>query len=1110
MFKFIFHIINKEIGLLTVITLCAFLLPLGIISAQNNILSENSLQNTYIFYLNTSKKVPTHEITGKDFFKPYLSYKKENGSYSDKMMDSFLFMDLTNLTNGKYVESEWYNYLDQIYTKTRLPIFEVESATNNIYATIGDRYGAISNKIRITNKDLHTIKFDVKVFSGETSQGDLTNDLLLGVEFFDNNGKKYTPNSQSGMVYSEGLDMHFKYINIDEKNRDWQTVSNNFVWDTNAAFIKIHFVNWNLKDFQLGIDNVIIKSFTHHYLSEVESTFQTNPYNTNWEYYRNIRLGYMFSNRSALIDDLNDAVNELFLDDQRISIVLSIPEINPNEYKTTALKIQLKNGLSDYINKIYTMHENWKSNNSNPKIDIAGLYYVDENIVQAEVAFYNEIFAFVRDKVKTYNWQLTASPYNGFYSCSIDHSYHDDIVKQFDVVWMQPNAFYVHRYGSMDRDMLERAHYVMSKKKVAVNIENRIFAEGEEYGRVNDYFDYGERYGYINYAKLYYDDAGAHYVHCHSNDYKLRVDYDNLYKFIKKGRMGVVVNRNFEMLSKDKPDKFYYWDGQYQIKDKVFSFSETHIIDINIPAGRKINSYRYAIAGNENYAIAFRLSESNSQSKDAFVGVRFYDNNNNLLSNAVNTGLTYSAEHNGYVNSFQPSVSIENCVLNFSTPVNAVSFEFFLTNMGNSDLGWSSLRLIRNDEKTNTQKIFLQNDKLQIDHTIETGNYSLMLNKDNYAISQERIPISADKQYEIKIMAKEADYNVKSDVYNKALIGIELYDIKGQKIMSQPSIEGLNYSTALNMHYFYLGYIQQDWANYSRSIHFPDAVKSIKLYIRNWYYERTLLLDNLSLSIIGDATYTNLNRKLNKINLLEPNSWGQVFPLIISYKKPVVYADLIDVENYNELKFSALIKGTDRSYTSEDLLSVEFYDADYNLLNPVELLGVNLNYSSNYMYWYPPRFEMTSINCEDYIKEDEDRVTPPNWYNNQWVKYEQNITLSDGVKFIRIAFHKLTEHGEYRIVNPQMIGNLKGDVVHISENKRDSNSNFYQINNDIIGVKNPLNCKSVWIYDISGRLLYETNKIQNLINVTNFCSGIYVLISRLNNKEYVRYKFVKY
>ncbi len=1101
-------------------------------NAQTNVRNESEVHNTSLFlaHRKTSKEL----INGKDFFKPYLSYyDNQTQNYYDFLMDSFVFSDFTIGSKGEF-DLEMQNfYLDNVFERTKNPIIRGDINKLGIIDKTHTSALSYENLQRFSNENSFTLSFDISVLTPQTIDNIDKDEILIGLEYFDINGNEIKHNFED-QIFSDYIDMLYKgFIEINTTTSNFTNISKNLNFPPEAATFNIYILNYNLKDIsKIAIDNVSLVTNTGaQKIDSLEMGFNQSFSLTKWEYNPYLKYGeYLFKNRNALINELNEANSDLGMLPVT-KLILLIPELNKDNYTTQAKKNQLILELENYIDEIESRYNNWNQNGSK-KVEIIGLYYFGEAIHdrspgnQGRIAFVNEILTPIKAKLHSKNWKLFGSPYHLF-ECSGGSTSFDDqtIIELFDVMWQQPNSFYKSHWGdldgNLDRELLRRANKIMSDKKLNVNIENRVLAEGEYYGRINDYFDYGDKYGYTNYSKLYYDDAGAHYVNAKSNNPKERVDYDNLYKYILKSRKGEVINNKFEILDEVNTSKFYYWDGTYHVKKNTYSFNYYRDLEFITSSSDNLYSELIPINNLETYNMSFEVKQDFSgqlSSNNALVGIEFYNNNGNLLNNLnlTETDLDWSNYLNSYYKYFNTTMYYNHFSIYFKPPIGAVSFRFFLRKWKNVNIHWKSLKLYSNSEINKSRLIYKTNNlnNLKVENQIDYGNNSLELKLNEYATTKEKISITPNSNYTLKISASEKLPYIDAR-YNKALIAIEMFDANGLKI--DRTLGDFIYSTSLNMRFRYVN-VSPDGSEFIKTFQFANDVASIKIYLRNWAYNNSIFFDNISLELSNSP---DLNRSLNEDNLLSVNNWSEKLPLKISPNKSAYYNDFINVQNITSLNFSALIRGSGSYPADKDLIAIEFYDENYSILLQNDITNTNLIYSY-FNYWFNNYLTMEYINCEDFPPNDPD-VLDPSWFENQWEYYSQDIIIPIEANYIKVYFHKIEGQNEFLVLNPQLIKivngslqtkNINGNEVsekHKIALNRNSftkdNFNLYpnpassRLNIDF--KEESLNNVSLSIFTIDGRQLklISLNEKNNSIDISNLATGVYLILIKIGPKS---------
>lgn len=1110
-----------------------------IFSQQTNVQNEIDTDNTQIFYFNHI--AIADDLEGMDYFKPYLAYFKKTGntySPTDYLMDSFILLDFYyfysyNSSTGeetpfkgiyekKYLDS----YLKDVFTRTKIPIRKNTSKGIDYDALIvaNERSALAYTADNIPETaTILKLKFNLKLESGILPNG-ISNDILIGWKFFDNNGNQHWgPPACTNEEKSDDLKMYYVY-------KDFSSINENFDLDicvpssvfTDPFKFKFYIMNWNLdQESELKLDDVeLLNGSTNLISPSWESNFNNtfDEQSTKWEFYKEfnyISKEFLFDNRDNLLSVIKDARNNLSLSINlpNTKIILTFPAINIDYYVDNNKIAELKTLIDYFIDEIDTKFSTWTMNNQNSGIEISGLYMLDEYIKGGKADDMEEVILHLNEKLETKNWKLYGSPYASGLdntTCQVESSFdyeNPDIIGMFDVVWQQPNAFFLSNSPGVpherDRELLRMANSLASSRKININIENRVKDGSEPYGRINDYFDYGDKYGYINYSKVYYDDEGAHYHNCYSSIDEERIDYDNLYKFIKKARNGVIINSRFEIINESNTSLFHNWEGNYSIKNNSFSNSNERFLEVSVNSPIKVYSEAIPIKGLVDYRVDFKVKENGNGDNlpnSALVGVIFYDNNDVELMNLSlsESNLVEHYQGNYYIY-FDTTTSFGDFNFYFESPSNAVKFKFYLEKWKTADLTFKNMKLAESNQNNQSRLIFKDNgNSLKLENKIKYGNYTLSLDYLKSAASSEKISVLSDVNYEFRISTKEVLPIENLSQQNKALVGIETFNTNGTKIT--PAISGFNYSSQLGMYYKYIDDIGQTWNDFSQNVNLPTGVASIKVHLYNWYYDNTILFDNISFEV------SSLVIEEDTDNLFEKDKWNEKPPLIVSHQKPVFYNQFIDVSEYSSLTFSAMARDSHtQNGSNNDLLAIEFYDNTYQLLRNDDITGsTNFTWSTYYKYWWDGNnyFEIDTEKCYQPTGHDDRR-----WFHNQWEYVERTITIPTNAKYIRLSLHKLYEDSEHFLVlNPV----LKGTTTK-SKNKASSkilNNNNFLLDQDVLIYPNPSNqyvsillekeieqAINYIVYDISGKKIKQgiVNKRTNIVDIRDLTSGVYII-----------------
>lgn len=1000
------------------------LLKDGQVFANSNVKNENYLENTQLFYFNFSYDIDIKK--GRDYFKPYLAYLDRDGKYIDAMMDSFVFLDLSiQHRKGRYNKRYWNHYLDTVFKRTKLPVIHQEG--RNSFGLLDKYRSTLSFK---TNANLssgkYTLTLDKKLFPNSlTPQTGVSNKFIIGLNYFDKNNKEIY---KKGSTYSDWLKMYVSYIPIDATELSWKKLTYTFNAPEGTRSLKFHLINWESSN-SIGVDNVVLSNEDNvNFIDNSESAFDKDSLTTKWELDTKVGIKYLFGERDALIDELNSANIELHSKVPNLPItklILTMPNIDIRLYQNEIDFNKLKHNIKSYLDEVETRFHNWSEKQQDRRVELAGIYILDEGLSNSEYRLYR----FIKDQVEEKNWLLYGSPYLRFggKTDSISTTFAPRFFELLDTSWQQPGAWYRHtRRGNVDRDMLKNANEIASQKGLSINIENRVrtlsSVLGEEkYGRVNDYFDYGDKYGYINYSKMYYDDAGAHYINAFSSDPKNRVDYDNLYKFIKKSNHGVVINNKFEIKDSKDKTKLYNWDGAYKIAYNNISSSSRRELKFTTVSEDTILSGLIPIDDDKQYHISFKAKEDidDKAANSAYIGVFFFDTSDRPLSESLSdSDLEHTSSSKEYYRYLDTTSTFKNYSIKFKPPIGAAYFKFYLKNNKNANIEWKSLKFYQNSKMDQSSIIYKNSTSryLQFEKKRELGNYSLKLDSGNVAFSSEKISISSNRSYKLKLEVKGESSTLQQNNQNRALVAIETFNSGGDKIGR--SISNWSHNTSIDKRYKYIPF-NQNWNEFAEQITFAHDVASIKIYLYNMSDQNSILLDNITFNVIGSQSLIRTIDDDNN-NLLSRVSWSEKLPLTLRRYEPVLYNDFIDVSDKKELEFSALVRGAGSYPQNKELLAVEFYDKNYNLLLLEDIENTNLNYSDSYKYWWGGYMGITYISPDEYISMDTNTSALPNWYTTQWREYKKSFTIPKQVSYMRLSLHKTSGDGEMLILNPNL------------------------------------------------------------------------------------------
>lgn len=1116
---------------------------------QSNNPNEIELANAQIIYFSN-----THdEDRARDFLYPYLYYVDESGVAQDHLMDGILFMDIFNYSKEKF--QPWYSkkdldyYLDNIFTKTKL--IEVENGFGNKRGLIDKRrdFGISRKSIPVIGCEEYTMEFDI--WTRNVPVPGNAADIMVGIEFFDSNmnelfsdlpGSSYTndPNcpgvpSVDTWSKSPAYNFHQKMFTISNVS---QTIVLNISMPQHARYINLHILNRQTDDIAFSDNNqdILIDNLVFHVQGQIQniifagdSNFNSPPNNSSFEQAnfdtdreRRPNSSFLFNDRKPLLDELLAAKNLGFTNNKTTKVILSIPGLSDSSYAApTGGEILTK--ITNFLEDIKTRFSGWDAANPNSNIELSGIYFMDEGLSHSKwVDYAGPIITAIKTEVESRGWEFYGVPFARDWDddCYAANSgYGPEALDTFDVVWQQPNAFFKKHDGDggtifVDRDVIEAIIPTVNTDTLGVEIESRILntAEGEPYGRINDYFDYGNKFGYVNSTRMHYDDAGAYYFNSQSSNPIYRQDYDNLYTYIQEGRQGKIINRGFEHIVNN--NQLYNWEGNYGVEEVVISNSryDRGTLSVTTDAQPQIDSEVVPLEGDKEYIFRLQTREEPDlgNANTGLVAFNFYNKNGVVINPPTIDGLTYSSSLQAWYKYVYPTFGIYHEEdIEFKTPTGTVHAEFFLRRWGaaNTIVRWRNLKLI--DKTTNElmPELFYsyQSSVLKPESKIINGSSSLKLGNNQYAVSGKRIPVTTGIDYTVSVSAKELLPILSETKTNKALIGIKCFHKNGLQLSDV--IPELAFSSGLGMNYFYINPLNQVWKTQSATFSFPSYVASVEFYIRNWHYDSTILIDDLRL----ETELVDISNTIGD-NLLAKEYWGESFPLTASLDKPVFYNELIEVEANDQFKFSALLKKTG-DINTESLLSIEYFDANHNIVKDGTATG--LIWSEYYKYWFK---YFDGINKPDCDNSD--------WFMNKWTWWENHtFSVPPDAKWMRVSIQNFS-HNDLKVLNPILEAVITGPGPKgFKDNSGVSTigaNNFNEIENSIV-YPNPANelvnlflldykqedNSILEVYNIQGKLLFSKEKLlqSNSVDMTNYAKGIY-LFKVVNNDKVTVHKVI--
>jgi len=968
--------------------------------------------------------------------------------------------------------------------------------------------------------------------------------IFLGYELYDENFNEIK-NLDNPTWWNEP-DVYFSTQRVGE---NWGKNEFKFKIPKGVKFISVYIVRYDPKAKSIFVDNATLKTVGssinllkdgNFSLPRDVSIWETSELQGTYGNPNSMLQNYLFKDRVPALSILANAKklvdNELSKNE---SVQIILPVSKPSE-KTSLTSYETI--VSKYFDDLELRFKEWKNITGNKavNIEVAGIYYAQESPVVSDIASLKILKNLIHNK----GWKFFVSPYNNPTSRNSigPKGFSPEVFDLFDVVWQQPNVFF--RDKDIDGDGigenidLEMLNWIFTEvgksNNFGINMENRKIniKENEPYGRILDYIDYGYKYGFVNTTHCYFDDQGAHYINSNSNNPLLRQDYDALYDFIKKSRIGKIINGDFEMVRSDNSQLFYNWKGDYSVGfEPLYTANDIKRLSnfTNNASTKKI-----PVNPESKYSINFRVNESVKQSQySALYGFKFFDKNDveiistngdylcSITPDCANNDIRYSSYLGKWYQYINPKDVPTNFSFNFDIPSNAVSVELFFNRWGNGyNITWDSINLINNNSNKITHFYYYENNQKLYGAYGDFGNYNIIsFSKGGKAITQEKVPLIGDATYEIEYATKEA---LPSNCNGfDSLLGFEFYDQSGKKIEGKP-ITGLTWSSYLGVYYYYTK-SSHIWSNHKIQFITPENAVSTKLLIQNWNCDGTVYFDNINLNLIENGLKIipkhNYGWKngLNKRNILNINNWNTNFPLIsVANDKPSYYKSVIDVSCRKDYTFSTLVKESlNDNSTNSALLGIEIFDENLNLITGKEVEMPGLIWSEFYQLWYY------------YINVQNQNVDP--FYLNNWQNWTRNFKLPDHAAMMRLGLYNWSPNIENIIFfqRPMLFDNdisicenaLKtSDKIPNEIELKNSNPNLKlypnpSYENVILSFKNPRTNKlRITINDLSGRIIRKYNYINSNeieLSVDNLTKGMYIVTLRdlVENKTYSK-KFI--
>lgn len=953
-------------------------------SQHNNAVNELNVKNGIITYF--QHNISSNHLQGKDFFKPYLAYIDKNQVAKNHLMDSFILIDQffhyvpdtnnsDNNYNGIYKIEDLDYYTKNIFKRAFSPIIK-ENSNNNHSAILNNiKSSTLSYIVFIENdSDSLNLSFDLKF--GRDYMYNRDYEILIGWEFFDENNNQLTINSEYELSFSEWYKFYFKIlkINIDQTISQSIPIPENIINEVHK--VKFHIMNYDTNPVELEIDNVFLTSKNNNLIDLSDTTFDLDydEMNTNWQF-RNLfdtnEKKYLFDDRNPLIQQIHLATKDLEqINLPTIKIIPTLPDFDIEYYTEKENLETLYKFIQYFFADINTQFQNWKKQNPDSKIEIAGIYISNEYIPNQIAEKVSPILEFIKNEIDRYNWELYGSPYMIFNNDkTVESTYTDNVYQYFDLLWQQPNVFFEHfSRGNIDRDLLILANELIQEKNLNVNIESNLPNPDETYGRVIDYFTYGEKYGFINQSKIYYDEAGGYYLSATSENPTYRGVYEKLYDFIKKSRYGVVINGKFETINHNKLNG---WKGNYTFTNNGLDKLINNSYEIELFSNKTKTSEFIYLKEKQEYILNFSSDNEDSISTT----IQFYNKQGKYINE-----ISFKNDRN----------------FAFTTPNNASGIIIKITNASPK---FNSIYDLNIYSCSDLEKIKLFSDRnfkniIRSAPLYEFGNFSVNLDYSQYLESINKIPVQNNEKYLLSISYKENLPVPQFHELPKAFLGIETFNTNGEKINISFSND-FSFNNNLDMQTAELKNFKTIWSKTTYEFNFPKEIASIKIHLINNQYNNQLVFDNLTFENSNSSHADAINN-----NILENKNWTDLLPLSITRQSPAFYKEFIPVNGKRKFEFKALVNDQGNSFQPNINLNIEYFDGEFK---PISYQFSNFNNHTSHKSKIQFMPETKNLL--------ENRRVNKKWYNNNWKFFTVEFQTPNQVKYIKISLSTPYETG---------------------------------------------------------------------------------------------------
>lgn len=553
------------------------------VNSKSNVSAYNAGYVGLKIYDKNEREITDSEIPGMTY-SPYLGmwyrYIPGNGNMSKYSKTEFQVIIPDHAQKVTAYMAKWASGIGQNHFSIEsFNMFDPQlqenilvSEGNSVSINLTD--GQVASRIGFLKSIVQTTSQKVAFSQIAKAVGDGNQKLLVGFRFYDENGdliKDTTKVVSDGLLYSKGLDAWFYYLSpgyVDTFVAKEITIPGN-----------VQKVDFLLRNFGDKSDyTFVVKDIKFNNVGSDQNLLNFK----NWK-----SLNYsMYSDGLSAVDGLNQAVRTVARalqdDSNKFGIIMTIPwmskvvesknlemaqkfgevegrqlDLSKTEDQITAVKWFIDETLRRWNNltiekkdKLYFRGFYWLE-------EVGHAYKVGDSQEVRDKIEQEKLISAVSEYIRSKGLSFNLSPYNyGF----IKPSYEDQYFSYFDNVWLQPNSWPaptdvggsmwateiaanqvcapttvegILKNGIPVCEITDVARTALNKN-VSLNLEWRLSPGSNSRGRVMDYIEIFERYGFKEKDVMIYEDAGVVYESSYSRNPLYRAQYDRVYQFLRK------------------------------------------------------------------------------------------------------------------------------------------------------------------------------------------------------------------------------------------------------------------------------------------------------------------------------------------------------------------------------------------------------------------------------------------------------------------------------------------------------------------------------------------------------------------------------------------------